>query len=93
MTDTELKEQALKKYNNISMGNGSEARTLKLYNIHNLFNKKVLTEQDRAQLQHFVNATRKEIEATAYVANSIVSLTSWDYETVNLRTKTVIIDK
>ena len=93
MTDTELVQLALKKYNNISMGNGSESRTVKLYNIHNLFTKKNLTEQDKRQLEHFVNATRQEIESTAYVANTVVSPMSWGHTTTVLARKKQNLDK
>ena len=93
MTDTELKEQALNKYNKISMGNGSDGRTLKLYNIHSLLSKEKLNKEDRQQLQHFVNATKQEIEQTAYIANTIISPMSWGHTTTVLARKRTIVDK
>ena len=87
MTHSELKEQALKKYNNISMGNGGEQRTLKLFNILDLLNKENLTDADVAQLKHFILVDRKQLETTAYVANTIVSPTSWGSETIVLKRK------
>lgn len=93
MTHTELKEHALKKYNNISMGNGSEHRVIKLYNIHNLLNKENLTDADVAQLTHFVNSSKQEIETTAYVANTIVSPMSWGHYTTQIPRKRTYTDK
>ncbi len=87
MTDTELQAIALKKYYKVVMGNGSESRTVRLYNIHNLFNKPDLTDADRTQLRHFVMATKAEIENTAYVANTVVSPMSWGHSTTILKRK------
>ena len=84
---TELQELAQQKYNKIVMGNGAETRILKLYNIHNLLAKESLTEQDVDQLQHFVGATRAELERTAYVANTVISPMSWGHVTQVLKRK------
>ena len=93
MTNTELQEQALKKYNNISMGNGSEHRMIKLYNIHQLLSKATLTDADVAQLKHFVNSSKQEIENTAYTANTVVTPMSWGHYTTQLPRKRTYTDK
>jgi len=89
MTDTELQALALKKYNKILMGNGSESRSIKLYSIHNLFTKSNLSAEDRFQLQHFVDASREDIDRTAYVANTVVSPMSWGHATTMLPRKRI----
>lgn len=85
---TELQIQAQKKLNKILMGNGSEQRCLRLYNVRAILEKHTLTEDDALLLQHFVNATREEIDNTAYVANTAVYPTSWGHNTVRLTVKT-----
>lgn len=87
MTDTELKQLAVKKYNHMIMGNGSELRALKLYNIHSLFDKPNLTDNDRRQLRHFLDLAKKDLDQTAYVANTVISPTSWGLETYHIRRK------
>lgn len=84
---TELQLLAQKKYNQIAQGNGSENRMLKLYNIHTLLSKESLTEQDVDQLQHFVMATRTELDRTAYVANTVISPMSWGHVTQVIKRK------
>ena len=84
---TELQLLAQKKYSQLAQGNGSDNRMLKLYNIHNLLNKESLTEQDVDQLQHFVTATRAELDRTAYVANTVISPMSWGHVTQVLKRK------
>lgn len=90
MTDRELKQLAIKKYNQIIMGNGSELRALKLYNIHALFEKPTLTENDRRQLRHFLDLAKKDLDQTAYVANTVISPTTWGLETHHIRRKRVV---
>lgn len=87
MTDTELQQQALNKYNKISMGNGSDIRTMRLFNIQQLLSKTELSDADRHQLQHFISATRAEIENTAYVANTVVYPQSWCHNVTVLTQK------
>jgi hypothetical protein len=87
MSMTELQTLALQKYNKIMMGNGSDMRMIKLYNIQQLFNKQDLTAADTRVLEQFVNATRKEIEHTTYVANTAVYPSSWGHTTTVLSRK------
>lgn len=84
---TQLQQQAQKKYNQLLMGNGTEHRALKLYNIHVLLEKPQLTEEDILVLEHFLSATRVQLEKTAYVANTAVYPTSWGYSTTVLKRK------
>lgn len=90
MTDLELKAAAQKKYGRVIMGNGSEERSLRLYNVRVILDKAELTEADILLLQHFVNATRKELEQTSYVANTAVYPTSWGHSTTVLSKKRII---
>ena len=87
MSMTELQIQAQKKYNKIIMGNGSELRSLRLYNVRAILEKANLTEDDRLLLQQFVDAPREQIDKTAYVANTAVYPTSWGHKTTVLRRK------
>lgn len=84
---TELQILAQQKYNKIMMGNGSETRGLRLYNVRDLLEKQTLTEADILLLQHFINATRQEIDNTAYVANTAVYPMSWGHKTTVLTRK------
>lgn len=84
---TPLQIEAQKKYGNILMGNGSEYRFLRLYNVRAILEKEHLTEEDILLLQQFVNASRKEIEQTAYVANTAVYPSSWGHTTTVLTRK------
>ena len=84
---TPLQIQALQKYNKIMIGNGGDRRSLKLYNIRVILDKENLTEKDILMLQHFVNATRHEIDSTAYVANTAVYPASWGHTTTVLSRK------
>ena len=93
MTNAELQAAAQKKYNRILMGNGADNRIIKLYNVRAILDKLHLTEDDILLLQQFVNATRKEIEKTAYVANTAVYPTSWGHTTTVLQKKRIILDK
>jgi len=87
MTHTELQTTAQKKYNKLLMGNNSDSRIIKLYNVRAILDKLHLTEEDVLMLQQFVNATRQEIEKTAYVANTAVYPTSWGHTTTVLTHK------
>jgi hypothetical protein len=93
MTHTELQKLAQKKYNRIMMGNGADARVIKLYNLRAILHKQNLTAADVLMLQQFVNATRQEIEQTAYVANTAVYPSSWGHTTTVLARKNTIVDK
>ncbi len=93
MTNTELQTLAQKKYNKIMMGNGSDAKLMRLYNVRAILDKENLTEADILMLQHFVNASRQEINNTAYVANTAVYPTSWGHTITVLAQKNTIIDK
>ena len=84
---TPLQIEAQKKYSNILMGNGSDYRFLRLYNVRAILEKEHLTEEDILLLQQFVNASRKEIEQTAYVANTAVYPSSWGHTTTVLTRK------
>lgn len=84
---TELQQQAQQKYNKIIMGNGSEYRSLKLYNVRAILEKPNLTEDDELVLRHFLNATRQEIDRTAYVANTAVYPSSWGHSVTVLKRK------
>lgn len=85
---TELQILAQKKYNKIVMGNGSDLRNLKLFNVRAILDKANLTEDDVLLLQQFVDASREQIDKTAYVANAAVYPTSWNHKTVRLTVKT-----
>jgi spore germination protein YaaH len=87
MTNTELQTLAQKKYNKVMMGNGSDIKLMRLYNVRAILDKENLTEADILMLQHFVNATRQEIDRTAYVANTAVYPSSWGHATTDLRLK------
>ena len=87
MTNTALQELAQKKYNRIMMGNGSDAKFMRLFNVRAILDKDHLTEEDILLLQHFINATRQEIDRTAYVANTAVYPSSWGHTTTDLRLK------
>jgi hypothetical protein len=87
MSMTELQQEAQKKYNIIMKGNGGDYRQLRLYNVRDLLDKKHLTENDILVLQHFINATRQEIDRTAYVANTAVYPMSWGHKTTVLARK------
>ena len=87
MTNTELQITAQKKYNKIMMGNGSDTKFMRLYNVRAILDKQNLTEADVLLLQHFINATRQEIDRTAYVANTAVYPTSWGHTTTDLTRK------
>ncbi len=84
---TELQQQAQQKYNKIVMGNSSEHRILRLYNVRAILDKEQLSEDDIIMLQQFVMATREEIENTAYVANTAVYPMSWGHKTTVLTRK------
>ena len=84
---TPLQTLAQQKYNKLMMGNGTETRMVKLYNIQQLLDKQNLTELDTLVLTQFLNATRKEIENTTYVANTAVYPSSWGHMTTDLRLK------
>lgn len=84
---TELQKLALQKYNKIMMGNGSDWRMIKLFNIQQLFEKQDLTEDDIIMLQQFLSASRREIEHTSYVANTAVYPSSWGHKTTVLTHK------
>jgi hypothetical protein len=84
---TTLQTLAQKKYNKIMMGNGNDARSVRLYNVRIILEKELLTEDDTLLLQQFVNATRQEIDNTTYVANTAVYPSSWGHTTTNLRLK------
>jgi hypothetical protein len=87
MSMTTLQTLAQQKYNKIMMGNGNDARSVRLYNVRIILEKEHLTEDDTLLLQQFVNATRKEIEHTSYVANTAVYPSSWGHTTTDLRLK------
>jgi len=87
MSMTELQIQAQKKLNKILMGNGGDIRQLRLYNVRAILEKQTLTEADILLLQHFINATRQEIDNTAYVANTAVYPMSWGHKTTVLTRK------
>jgi hypothetical protein len=84
---TPLQTQAQQKYNKIMMGNGSDHRSLKLYNIRVILEKEHLTEDDIIMLQQFVDASRKQIDKTSYVANTAVYPSSWGHTTTVLTQK------
>jgi Na+-translocating ferredoxin:NAD+ oxidoreductase RnfE subunit len=84
---TTLQTLAQQKYNKIMMGNGHDTKMVKLYNVRAILEKEHLTEDDTLLLQQFVNATRKEIEHTSYVANTAVYPSSWGHATTDLRLK------
>ena len=84
---TELQILAQQKYNKIVMGNGSDIRQLRLYNVRDLLEKETLTEADILLLQHFLTATRQEIDNTAYVASTAVYPMSWGHKTTVLTRK------
>jgi hypothetical protein len=84
---TTLQTLAQKKYNKIMMGNGNDARSVRLYNVRIILEKEHLTEDDTLLLQQFVNATRKEIDNTTYIANTAVYPSSWGYTTTVLTHK------
>ena len=84
---TLLQTQAQQKYNKLMMGNGSENRMLKLYNIRVILEKPKLTEDDTLLLQQFVDAPREQIDNTTYVANTAVYPSSWGHTTVVLSKK------
>ena len=84
---TELQTLAQIKLSKIIMGNGSEYRTVRLYNIQDLLHKATLTPQDELVLQHFLNSDRKTIDQTTYVANTAVYPSSWGHTTTVLRKK------
>ena len=85
---TELQIQAQKKYNKILMGNGSEYRTLRLYNVRAILDKQNLNENDILLLEQFLMATRDELDNTAYVANTAIYPASWGHTTTVLKRKT-----
>jgi hypothetical protein len=85
---TELQILAQKKYNKIVMGNCSDQRQLRLYNVRAILDKEQLTEDDIIMLQQFLMATREQIEKTAYVANTAIYPTSWGSTTHRLTVKT-----
>ena len=87
MSMTELQILAQQKYNKIMMGNGSETRGLRLFNVRAILEKQTLTEADTLLLQHFLTATRQEIDNTAYVANTAVYPMSWGHKTTVLTRK------
>jgi hypothetical protein len=87
MSMTTLQTLAQKKYNKIMMGNGNDARSVRLYNVRIILEKEHLTEDDTLLLQQFVNASRKEIEHTSYVANTAVYPSSWGHTTTVLTHK------
>lgn len=87
MSMTELQLQAQKKYNKIMIGNGAELRAMRLYNVRAILEKENLTEADTLLLQQFLNATRAEIDRTAYVANTAVYPMSWGHKTTVLARK------
>lgn len=87
MSMNQLQKLALQKYNRIMMGNGSDMRMIKLYNIQQLFEKQDLTEDDIIMLQQFLSASRKEIERTTYIANTAVYPSSWGHSTTVLSRK------
>ena len=93
MTNSELQDIAQKKYNKIMMGNGSDTKFMRLYNVRAILDKEHLTEEDVLMLQQFVNATRQEIDKTAYVANTAVYPSSWGHTTTVLQKKRIILDK
>jgi hypothetical protein len=84
---TTLQTQAQKKYNKIMMGNGNDARSVRLYNVRIILEKEHLTEDDTLLLQQFVNASRKEIDNTTYIANTAVYPSSWGHATTVLTHK------
>jgi hypothetical protein len=90
MTNAELQAAAQKKYNRIMMGNGSDAKFMRLFNVRAILDKAKLTEEDILLLQHFVNATRQEIDRTSYVANTAVYPSSWGHSTTVLSKKSRI---
>jgi hypothetical protein len=83
-----LQRDALKKYNVIAMGNGGDYRALRLHIILELVNKTALTEQDIIMLQHFIMSDKQTISNTTYIANSIISPNSWNYENHTIKPKT-----
>jgi hypothetical protein len=87
MKHTELQELALKKYNTLAQARGGELRLQKLYNIQTLLTKQCLTDADVAQLKHFVNSSKEQLRNTAYVANTVISPTSWDHITTQIQRK------
>jgi hypothetical protein len=82
-----LQQQALNKLNIISMGNGGEHRLLPLFDIRQLTQKHCLSEQDIAQLTHFVNSTRDVIQKTSYVCNTVIHPNSWGHEITSVPRK------
>ncbi len=87
---TPLQTAAQQKYNKLMMGNGHDSRMVKLYNIRVILEKPNLTEDDILVLTHFINATRKEIDSTTYVANTAVYPSSWGHTTTVLSKKSRI---
>ena len=86
---TLLQIQAQQKYNKIMMGNGSESRNLRLYNVRVILEKPNLTEDDIIMLQQFVDAPREQIDKTSYVANTAIYPSSWGHKTTVLKQKNV----
>jgi hypothetical protein len=87
MSMTLLQIQAQQKYNKIMMGNGSESRNLRLYNVRVILEKPNLTEDDIIMLQQFVDAPREQIDKTSYVANTAIYPSSWGHKTTVLKQK------
>ena len=90
MTNLELQLAAQKKFNRIMMGNGADGKFMRLFNVRAILDKEDLTEDDILLLQHFVNATRQEIDSTTYVANTAVYPSSWGHTTTVLSKKSRI---
>lgn len=87
MSMTPLQIDAEKKYNKILMGNGSDLRSARLFNIWDLLYKEQLTHQDELVLKHFLMSDKQTLEQTTYVANSAIFPSSWGHSVTILRKK------
>ena len=84
---TELQADALKKYNKISQGTTHPTRLIRLYNIQQLILKPSLSQEDRFQLEFFLNATMEQLEQTSFYANTVIYPNCWGLETHRLTVK------
>jgi hypothetical protein len=87
MSMTPLQQDAEKKYNKILMGNGSDLRGARLFNIFDLLYKPTLTRQDELVLKHFLMTDKQTLEQTTYVANTAIFPSSWGHTVTILRKK------